>query len=117
ILNFAAGYSPESSDFLPEKLSTRPAEESITLGLARIIDGVVMPYAPGEHAWEMSAMRVRQGWWNKHRADFTLLDGKPLQQWCVEQHQNQEFAVVIVVSEVENSGYSACEGLIGMMEV
>lgn len=117
ILNFAAGYSPESSDFLPEKLSTRLAEESITLWLARIIDGVVMPYAPGEHAWEMSAMRVRQGWWNKHRADFTLLDGKPLQQWCVEQHQNQEFAVVIVVSEVENSGYSACEGLIGMMEV
>lgn len=117
ILNFAAGYSPESSDFLPDKLSTRLAEESITLWLARIIDGVVMPYAPGEHAWEMSAMRVRQGWWNKHRADFTLLDGKPLQQWCVEQHQNQEFAVVIVVSEVENSGYSACEGLIGMMEV
>lgn len=113
ILNFAAGYSPESSDFLPEKLSTRLAEESITLWLARIIDGVVMPYAPGEHAWEMSAMRVRQGWWNKHRADFTLLDGKPLQQWCVEQHQNQEFAVVIVVSEAENSGYSAHEGLTG----
>ncbi|VUS87386.1 CRISPR-associated helicase Cas3' [Klebsiella spallanzanii] len=117
IINFAPGYSPESSDFLPEKLSTRLAEESITLWLAKIVDGAVKPYAPGEHAWEMSVLRVRQGWWEKHRGDFTLLDGERLQQWCIEQHQNKEFAVVIVVSEAENSGYSASEGLIGKMEV
>jgi CRISPR-associated endonuclease/helicase Cas3 len=117
IINFAPGYCPESSDFLPEKLSTRLAEESITLWLANIVDGVVKPYAPGEHAWEMSVLRVRQSWWEKHRGDFTLLDGERLRQWCIEQHQNKEFAVVIVVSEVENSGYSACEGLIGRMEV
>ena len=117
IINFAPGYSPESSDFLPEKLSTRLAEESVSLWLAKIVDGAVKPYAPGEHAWEMSVLRVRQGWWEKHRGDFTLLDGERLRQWCIEQHQNKEFAVVIVVSEVENSGYSACEGLIGRTEV
>ncbi|MEH4625568.1 CRISPR-associated helicase Cas3' [Phytobacter diazotrophicus] len=117
IINFAPGYSPESNDFLPEKLSTRLAEESVSLWLAKIVDGAVKPYAPGEHAWEMSVLRVRQGWWEKHRGDFTLLDGERLRQWCIEQHQNKEFAVVIVVSEVENSGYSACEGLIGRMEV
>lgn len=117
ILNFAPGYSPESSDFLPEKLSTRLAEESIPLWLAKIINGTVTPYASGDHAWEMSVIRVRQGWWNKHCGDFTLLGGERFQQWCVEQHQNQEFAVVIVVSEVENSGYSASEGLIGRMEI
>nr|WP_185929271.1 CRISPR-associated helicase Cas3' [Klebsiella sp. 2680] len=113
LINFAPGYSPESSDFLPEKLSTRLAEESITLWLAKIVDGVVTPYASGEHAWEMSVLRVREGWWNKHREDFTLLDGKPFRQWCVEQHQNQEFAMVIVVSDSETCGYSMHEGLIG----
>lgn len=102
---------------MPEKLSTRLAEESVSLWLAKIVDGAVKPYAPGEHAWEMSVLRVRQGWWEKHRGDFTLLDGERLRQWCIEQHQNKEFAVVIVVSEVENSGYSACEGLIGRTEV
>ena len=113
IINFAPGYSPESCEFLPDKLSTRLAEESITLWLAKIVDGAVMPYAPGEHAWEMSVLRVREGWWVKHRKAFTLLEGKQLKQWCVEQHQNQEFAMVIVVSEVEPCGYSANEGLIG----
>lgn len=117
IINFAPGYSPECSDYLPEKLSTRLAEESVSLWLAKIVDGAVMPYAPGEHAWEMSALRVRQGWWDKHRGDFVLLDGKRLQQWCAEQHQNQEFALVIVVSDLETCGYSAHEGLIGKMEV
>ncbi|HBZ4241579.1 CRISPR-associated helicase Cas3' [Klebsiella aerogenes] len=116
IINFAPGYSPESSGFLPEKLSTRLAEESVSLWLAKIVDGAVKPYAPGDHAWEMSVLRVRQGWWEKHRGDFTLLDGERLRQWCVEQHQNQEFAVVIVVSEVEQCGYSADEGLIGKVD-
>ncbi|MEM0653723.1 CRISPR-associated helicase Cas3' [Klebsiella huaxiensis] len=117
IINFAPGYSPESSDFLPEKLSTRLAEESITLWLAKIVDGAIKPYAPGEHAWEMSVLRVREGWWKKHKDEFARLEGEMLRQWCFEQHQNQEFAVVIVVSEAENSGYSASEGLIGKMEV
>lgn len=116
IINFAPGYSPESSVFLPEKLSTRLAEESVSLWLAKIVDGAVKPYAPGDHAWEMSVLRVRQGWWEKHREDFTLLDGERLRQWCVEQHQNQEFAVVIVVSEVEQCVYSADEGLIGKVD-
>lgn len=117
ILNFAPGYSPESSDFLPEKLSTRLAEESITLWLAKIVDGRVTPYAPGEHAWEMSALRVRQGWWEKHNDEFERLEGEMLRDWCVEQHQNKEFAVVIVVSDEAACGYSMNEGLIGRMEV
>ncbi|CAM3171648.1 CRISPR-associated endonuclease/helicase Cas3 [Klebsiella spallanzanii] len=116
IINFAPGYSPESSDFLPEKLSTRLAEESITLWLAKIVDGAVKPYAPGEHAWEMSVLRVREGWWKKHKDEFARLEGEMLRQWCFEQHQNQEFAVVIVVSEVEPCGYSAHEGLIGTVD-
>ena len=117
LINFAPGYSPESSDLLPEKLTTRLAEESITLWLARIIDGLVMPYAAGENAWEMSALRVREGWWQKHKDEFERLEGEVLRKWCMEQHQNREFAVVIVVSEVAGCGYSASEGLIGNMEV
>ncbi|HAT7513060.1 TPA: CRISPR-associated helicase Cas3' [Kluyvera ascorbata] len=117
LINFAPGYSPESGDLLPEKLSTRLAEESITLWLARIVEGVVRPYAPGEHAWEMSALRVRQGWWEKHKDGFERLEGEALRQWCVEQHQNKEFAVVIVVSNLDSCGYSSHEGLIGSMEV
>jgi CRISPR-associated endonuclease/helicase Cas3 len=113
LINFAPGYSPESSDLLPEKLTTRLAEESVTLWLARIIDGLVMPYATGENAWEMSALRVRQGWWEKHKDDFERLEGEALREWCVEQLQNKEYAVVIVVSEVADSGYSSQEGLIG----
>lgn len=116
-INFASGYSPECSDFLPENLSTRLAEESISLWLAKIIDGAVKPYAPGDHTWEMSMLRVREGWWKKHKDEFERLEGERLRQWCIEQHQKQDFAVVIVVSEVENSGYSAIEGLIGKMEV
>lgn len=117
LINFAPGYCAESSDFLPEKLSTRLAEESITLWLAKIVDGDVKPYAPGEHGWEMSALSVRQGWWEKHQDEFECVEGEALRKWCIEQHQNKEFAVVIIVSEAANSGYSASEGLIGSMEV
>lgn len=115
LLNFTPGYSPESSDYLPEKLSTRLAEESITLWLAKRLDGVVIPYASGEHAWEMSALRVRQSWWDKHKDEFERLDGEPLCKWCVEQHQDKDFAMVIVVTDSAACGYSANEGLIGMM--
>ena len=117
LINFATGYSPESSDLLPEKLTTRLAEESITLWLAKVVEGTVLPYAPGEHAWEMSALRVREGWWKKHKDEFERLEGEALRKWCVEQHQNREFAVVIVVSEAAGCGYSSSEGLIGKMEV
>lgn len=115
LLNFTPGYSPESSDYLPEKLSTRLAEESITLWLTKLLDSVVTPYASGEHAWEMSALRVRQSWWDKHNGEFERLDGEPLRKWCVEQHQDKDFAMVIVVTDSAACGYSANEGLIGMM--
>lgn len=116
-LNLAAGYLPNVNDYLPEKLSTRLAEESVTLWLAKIVDGEVMPYAPGEHAWEMSVLRVRGSWWSKHRSEFTLLEGEPFRRWCAEQHQNSEFALVIVVSDSPACGYSAEEGLTGKTEI
>ena len=62
-------------------------------------------------------LRIRQGWWVKHQHEFERVEGEALRKWCIEQHQNQEFAVVIVVSEVDDCGYSASEGLIGRMEV
>ncbi|CAH5151887.1 hypothetical protein AI2908V1_1928 [Klebsiella pneumoniae] len=117
LLNFKPGYSPDSSDFLADKLSTRLAEESITLWLAKNVDGQLLPYACGAHPWEMSMLRVRESWWRKHKAEFTLLAEKPLQQWCVQQHQNPDFAVVIIVTDSPDCGYSASEGLIGTMEV
>ncbi|PXI13230.1 CRISPR-associated helicase Cas3' [Klebsiella pneumoniae] len=117
LLNFKPGYSPDSSDFLADKLSTRLAEESITLWLAKNVDGQLLPYACGAHQWEMSMLRVRESWWRKHKAEFTLLAEKPLQQWCVQQHQNPDFAVVIIVTDSPDCGYSASEGLIGTMEV
>lgn len=117
LLNFKPGYSPDSSDFLADKLSTRLAEESITLWLAKNVDGQLLPYACGAHPWEMSMLRVRESWWRKHKAEFTLLAEKSLQQWCVQQHQNPDFAVVIIVTDSPDCGYSASEGLIGTMEV
>lgn len=115
-LNFSPGYCAESGDFLSEKLSTRLAEESITLWLAKMVNGMALPYASGEHAWEMSSLRVRQSWWNKHRGDFALLEGEMLQRWCREQHQHQAFAIVIIVSDTQAYGYSADEGLTGTEE-
>lgn len=116
LLNFAPGYCAEISDSLPEKMSTRLAEESVTLWLAKIVDGVVIPYASGEHAWEMSVLRVRQSWWNKHKDEFERLDGEPLRKWCVEQHQDKDFALVIAVTDFAACGYSENEGLIGKFE-
>lgn len=115
LLNFAPGYCAEISDSLPEKMSTRLAEESVTLWLAKIVDGVVTPYASGEHAWEMSVLRVRQSWWDKHKDEFERLDGEPLRKWCAQQHQDKDFATVVVVTDFAACGYSANEGLIGMM--
>lgn len=116
VLSFTVAYGPEGNHFLPEKLSTRLAEESIALWLAKIVDDIVVPYAPGEHAWEMSMLRVRQSWWNKHGSDFTLLTGERLLHWCKAQRQNKDFATVIIITEDANCGYSASEGLTGKME-
>lgn len=114
LLNFTPGYSPNINDFLPDKLSTRLAEESVTLWLAKIVDDVVMPYASGDHPWEMSIVRVRQSWWEKHGEEFELLKGERFQQWCVEQRQKPEFVHVIVVTDIPSCGYSAHEGLTGL---
>ncbi|EFO0188097.1 CRISPR-associated helicase/endonuclease Cas3, partial [Escherichia coli] len=113
VLNFRPGYAANINDYLPEKLSTRLAEESVSLWLATCIDGVVKPYATGAHAWEMSVVRVRRSWWKKHRDEFSLLEGDAFRQWCVEQRQDPEMANVILVTDDESCGYSAREGLIG----
>ncbi|HAT8012516.1 CRISPR-associated helicase/endonuclease Cas3 [Citrobacter rodentium] len=113
LLNFAAGYSSENSHYLSETLSTRLAEESVTLWLAKIVDGVVMPYALSEHPWEMSVVRVRQSWWGKHKGEFELLEGEALQNWCAEHYQDKDFTYVIIVTDSAGCGYSANEGLIG----
>ena len=113
VLNFRPGYAANINDYLPEKLSTRLAEESVSLWLATCIDGVVKPYATGAHAWEMSVVRVRRSWWKKHRDEFSLLEGDAFRQWCIEQRQDPEMANVILVTDDESCGYSAREGLIG----
>ena len=113
VLNFRPGYAANINDYLPEKLSTRLAEESVSLWLATCIDGVVKPYATGAHAWEMSVVRVRRSWWKKHRDEFSLLEGEAFRLWCIEQRQDPETANVILVNDDESCGYSAMEGLIG----
>ncbi|HCP1034311.1 TPA: CRISPR-associated helicase Cas3' [Escherichia coli] len=113
VLNFRPGYAANINDYLPEKLSTRLAEESVSLWLATCIDGVVKPYATGAHAWEMSVVRVRRSWWKKHRDEFSLLEGEAFRLWCIEQRQDPEMANVILVNDDESCGYSAMEGLIG----
>lgn len=113
VLNFRPGYAANINDYLPEKLSTRLAEESVSLWLATCIDGVVKPYATGVHAWEMSVVRVRRSWWKKHRDEFSLLEGEAFRLWCIEQRQDPEMANVILVNDDESCGYSATEGLIG----
>jgi CRISPR-associated endonuclease/helicase Cas3 len=114
LVNFAAGYSCGSDDYLPDKLSTRLAEESITLWLAYYLQGEIRPYAQGDHAWEMSSLRVRLSWWNKHRQDFELLEGAALRCWC--ESQRKEDAIVIVLPVAGLSGYSPREGLTGWKE-
>ncbi|PPZ53854.1 CRISPR-associated helicase/endonuclease Cas3, partial [Escherichia coli] len=116
VLNFRPGYAANINDYLPEKLSTRLAEESVSLWLATCIDGVLKPYAIGAHAWEMSVVRVRRSWWKKHRDEFSLLEGDTFRQWCVEQRQDPEMANVILVTNDASCGYSATEGLIGKVD-
>lgn len=75
VLNFRPGYAANINDYLPEKLSTRLAEESVSLWLATCIDGVVKPYATGAHAWEMSVVRVRRSWWKNIGMSFLYWKG------------------------------------------
>lgn len=76
VLNFRPGYAANINDYLPEKLSTRLAEESVSLWLATCIASVVKPYANGAHAWEMSVVRVRRSWWKNIGMSFLYWKGK-----------------------------------------
>lgn len=116
VINFKVGYSELSGNFMADKLATRLAEESVTLWLTKIIDGQAVPYATGDHSWEMSALRVRKSWWEKHQAEFSPLTGDALAQWCIAQHQKQELAIVLIVTDSSQCGYSASEGLLGQKE-
>ena len=111
LVNFAPGYLSNTSNYLPDKLSTRLAEESVTLWLARWVNGEITPYAQCDHPWEMSSLRVRLSWWQKHQHDFTLLDGVALQDWLTQQRQSH--ALVIMLPDGEAGGYSAEMGLTG----
>ncbi|MDF7680127.1 CRISPR-associated helicase Cas3' [Enterobacteriaceae bacterium ESL0689] len=113
MLNFTTNYSSQSGNFMADHLSTRLAEESVSLWLAKMIEGQPVPYASGDLGWEMSLLRVRKSWWEKHKTEFEQLTGDALQQWCLAQHQNPKFAIVLVISDAPQCGYSAREGLIG----
>ncbi|EOL8969548.1 CRISPR-associated helicase Cas3' [Cronobacter dublinensis] len=106
-ISLNVGYSVESAELWGSDVSTRIGELTTDLWLARETPQGITPYAPGENAWEMSALRVRKTWWDKHRGEFTLLCGEALFQWCSAQRKPE--AVVILLP----GGYSAKEGLIG----
>ncbi|CBA28693.1 CRISPR-associated helicase/endonuclease Cas3 [Cronobacter turicensis] len=106
-ISLDVGYSVESAELWGPEVSTRIGELTIDLWLAREASQGITHYAQGDNAWEMSALRVRKSWWDKHRGEFTLLCGEALSQWCSEQRKPE--AVVILLP----GGYSAEEGLIG----
>jgi len=106
-ISLDVGYSVESAELWGPEPSTRLGEMVVPLWLARDTPQGIMPYAQGDNAWEMSALRVRKSWWDKHRGEFTLLCGDARSQWCSEQRKPE--AVVILLP----GGYSAKEGLIG----
>ncbi|EKK5266964.1 CRISPR-associated helicase Cas3' [Cronobacter dublinensis] len=106
-ISLNVGYSVESAELWGSDVSTRIGELTIDLWLARETPQGITPYAQGDNAWEMSALRVRKSWWDKHRGEFTLLCGEALSQWCSAQRKPE--AVVILLP----GGYSAKEGLIG----
>lgn len=106
-ISLNVGYSVESAELWGSDVSTRIGELTTDLWLARETPQGITPYAQGENAWEMSALRVRKSWWDKHRGEFTLLCGEALSQWCSAQRKPE--AVVILLP----GGYSAKEGLIG----
>lgn len=106
-INITGGYNADSAELWGPEPSTRLGEMVVPLWLARDTPQGITPYAQGDNAWEMSALRVRKSWWDKHHGEFTLLCGEALSQWCSEQRKPE--AVVILLP----GGYSAEEGLIG----
>ncbi len=106
-ISLDVGYSVESAELWGPDVSTRIGDMTISVSLARETSQGITPYAQGDNAWEMSSLRVRKSWWDKHRGEFTLLCGEALSQWCSEQRKPE--AVVILLP----GGYSAKEGLIG----
>ncbi|CCK05854.1 CRISPR-associated helicase Cas3, protein [Cronobacter sakazakii 696] len=106
-ISLDVGYSVESAELWGPDVSTRIGDMTISVSLARETSQGITPYAQGDNAWEMSALRVRKSWWDKHRDEFTLLCGEALSQWCRAQRKPE--AVVILLP----GGYSAKEGLIG----
>ncbi|EMD9273842.1 CRISPR-associated helicase/endonuclease Cas3 [Cronobacter malonaticus] len=106
-ISLDVGYSVESAELWGPDVSTRIGELTTDLWLARDTPQGITPYAQGDNAWEMSSLRVRKSWWEKHRGEFTLLCGEALSQWCSAQRKPE--AVVILLP----GGYSAKEGLIG----
>ncbi|EOV0677506.1 CRISPR-associated helicase Cas3' [Cronobacter dublinensis] len=106
-IHFENGYDPTSAAQWVPDVSTRLGERTVELCLAYASPQGVTPYAPGENAWEMSALRVRKTWWDKHRADFTCLTGDALARWRLT-HRKQETEVILLPG-----GYSPKEGLLG----
>ncbi|SUH02082.1 helicase [Salmonella enterica subsp. enterica] len=92
LLNFAPGYCAELAILYRRKCQRGWRKSLSRCGWRKSWDGVVTPYASGEHAWEMSVLRVRQSWWDKHKGEFERLDGEPLRKWCAQQHQDKDFA-------------------------
>ncbi len=106
LLNFKPGYSPDSSDFLADKLSTRLAEESITLWLAKNVDGQLLPYAcarasvGNEHAAGAEAggvnTKLNSRSWLKAAAAVV----------CTTASKPGFRRVVIIVTDSPDCGYS-----------
>ncbi|WP_414713439.1 CRISPR-associated helicase Cas3' [Siccibacter turicensis] len=92
--------------------STRLGEASEAIWLAYRRDGEVVPYADGDHAWEMSALRVRASWWQKHARQFTCLEGDALDAWRRARRQTSG-QVIILPEDPVNGGYSPRTGLLG----
>ncbi len=107
-IHFEAGYAPTSAPQWVPDVATRLSEIMIDIWLAYDLPEGIQPYAQGENAWEMSALRVRQSWWNKHKTAFRLLTSDALERWRHTQRKNE--AVVILLP----GGYSPGEGLTGL---
>jgi len=92
--------------------STRLGEESEDIWLARMCNGQVTPYADGEHAWEMSYLRVRKGWWQKHAHEFQTLTGDALEGWRKTRRVGAG-QVILLTDGPDEGGYSNTMGLTG----
>lgn len=104
------GYDLNSAKQWGPEVSTRLGELTVDIWLAYTTPEGIKPYAQGENPWEMSALRVRKSWWDKHKTAFTLLAGEALERWRMTQRKKE--AVVILLP----GGYSSKEGLTGVEE-